>query len=300
MKKFRAILPGLIILLALLFMVGALTALAASASAASPASSSPRATNTVIMTGTPTITPTSTVTPTCGGASPTWTEMPTVPAPGRFSAAGVVGSDGKFWLVGGSDENNNPIANNDLFDPNTNFWDSYAPLPAPRSQVSIGRLGNLIHVAGGLVDPTTITASHDAYDVTTNTWTHIDDAPYAFTGAMGVGFSGNNSFYVFGGQTSPFTTTDQILIYNGGTGNWTYGAPMPDVRSNGAATEWNGKYLRIWRRGQQSRPRKYALGIRPLQQHMDRPDAGTDRPFRAWNVGPKRQVVYYRRVVRPQ
>jgi hypothetical protein len=164
-----------------------------------------------------------------------------VPAPGRYDAAGVVGSDNQFWLIGGSDSNNLPIANNDAFNPSTNFWDSYAPLQTPRSQLASGRLGNLIHIAGGLDSPSTITASHDAYDVTSNTWTHIDDAPYAFTGAMGIGYAGTGKFYVFGGQTSPFTTTNQVLIYDPGAGNWSYGAPMPAERSNGAVAEWGGK-----------------------------------------------------------
>ena len=111
----------------------------------------------------------------------------------------------------------------------------------PRSQLAIGRLGNLIHVAGGLDSPSTITASHDAYDVTSNTWTHINDAPYAFTGAMGVGDASTGKFFVFGGQTSPFTTTNQTLIYDPVPNNWTFGAPMPDKRSNGGIADWGGK-----------------------------------------------------------
>jgi hypothetical protein len=207
---------------------------------ATPSVVVPTSTATAVVTGSPVA-----ATPTvCVPTSGTWTAVATIPAPGRYNVSGVMGTDGKFYVMAGMDSANAAVANNDVFDPVTNAWSSASPVPSPvQSHPALGSVAGKIYMSGGSVpqpapSPGTVVSTTRIYDIGTNSWSTGANAPTAFRAAEYATHGGN--LYVFGGIDAagvPLTTT---MIYSTTANSWSMGAPLPDVKFYGFAAEWGG------------------------------------------------------------
>jgi hypothetical protein len=182
--------------------------------------------------------------PTCApNLNPTWVAGTPAPPPGRYNAAGVVGGDGNFYIVGGFyDVTNLAISTTLAYQPASDSWITRAPLPTPRANAAIGTLGDRIYVAGGDLSggSPTLPDVH-IYDVTSDTWTSGAPLPEERSGAVGWGFAPTNRFYVFGGDTSAGNQTT-TFIYNPISNTWTTGASLPGAKSDGAVAS-DGTYI---------------------------------------------------------
>lgn len=99
-----------------------------------------------------------------------WTEK--APLPTTRSGHGLVLLQGRFWAMGGETgrfENGTltGIVHGQLesYDPDTDSWQSHAPMPTPRHGLGAVTLGNRIHVAGGgpVVGGGIQTSTHEAF-----------------------------------------------------------------------------------------------------------------------------------------
>lgn len=100
---------------------------------------------------------------------------------------------------------------NEVYDPATDSWETKAPMPAPRSQMTASTVDDKMYVIGGIVDPLNgkITHVNEVYDPQTDTWSIgnsmptsrvslaiavVDDLLYALGGTYPAGNYGQTSF----------------------------------------------------------------------------------------------------------
>jgi N-acetylneuraminic acid mutarotase len=124
----------------------------------------------------------------------------------------------------------------EAYNPSTNSWSSKAPLPTPRSGVSVGVVDGILYALGG--DSSEIGRTEwnrpllkldtvDAYDPVRNTWTAKAAMPtrrYAY----GVGVA-KGTLYVVGGSAG--TETGLLEAYDPIKNRWAVKAPMPTPRA---------------------------------------------------------------------
>jgi N-acetylneuraminic acid mutarotase len=100
-------------------------------------------------------------------------------------SAGV--NEGKLWVFGGQDEENNKL--NDLwcFDPSTESWSQIKPkagdyTPLPRSGHSTVTYGSKMYIFGGIVELTKELNDFIVFDFTTGKFSSSDEANQACFG----------------------------------------------------------------------------------------------------------------------
>ncbi len=116
----------------------------------------------------------------------TWTTGPEIPEDRRRGAAGAVLYDDHIYVVAGNDGGHGPHATAvdwlDRFDPQTGEWELLPPAPRGRDHFQAALVGGKIYAAGGrtsdvegFIDSTI--AEVDVYDLETETWSTLSDAP---------------------------------------------------------------------------------------------------------------------------
>ncbi len=124
----------------------------------------------------------------------TWSNAVAQMPRARYAFGAVVHS-GKIYLVGGEDVNGNPIAEVDIYAPDTNQWTTGAPMPTPRSFVTVGLQRNLgavnggytgVVVAGGRLTGGASTAIVEEYIIEDNVWRQRTPLDVPRHGAVGV------------------------------------------------------------------------------------------------------------------
>ncbi len=106
---------------------------------------------------------------------------------------------------------------------NTNVWNSFAPMPTPRTAAAIELVSNQIYLMGGW-DGTAASAKVEAYDRATNTWITKPSLPaarYEGDGAAEIG----GWFYVPGGKSSLGVPTKTLYVFN--KTSWSQAKLMP-------------------------------------------------------------------------
>ncbi|MFN0277676.1 MAG: DUF4394 domain-containing protein [Pyrinomonadaceae bacterium] len=198
----------------------------------------PTATFTGSPTPTNTATPTATATPIpCGS----WVAGPAQP-PGRYTLQGVLASDNKMYIAGGSSADNPPVLTNKFtrYNATTNAWEDQAPLPVAIGQGAMGAWSGKVYVAGGFLGGTAVTNALRIYDIATNTWTSGANIPTPGAGLeAAAGAVVNGKFYVMGGDDFN-VGLNSTYIYDIATNTWTTGANVPDQRTNTYGTAFNG------------------------------------------------------------
>jgi N-acetylneuraminic acid mutarotase len=124
-----------------------------------------------------------------------------------------------------------------VYDPIANTWASKAPMLTARVHPGVAVLNNgvknLLYVVGGSIGCGPRTASMEAYDPDTDSWTFKAPMPGGQRSTMGVAVV-NGILYVVGGQQADSGPnagmTTLVEAYDPVTNTWTTKAPLPSVR----------------------------------------------------------------------
>jgi len=136
-----------------------------------------------------------------------WTTGP--PAPTRRNSAAAAVIDGKIYVVGGREnriqDDGSQLQHNlaalEVFDPETNRWESRSPMPVSSGGIAAAALDGILYVFGGeqWTPEQTVFAYAFAYDPANDSWRKVVDLPQARHGlaAATVG----SLIYTLGGCT---------------------------------------------------------------------------------------------------
>jgi len=163
-------------------------------------------------------------------AADAWMSLPEMPTP-RQGAAAATGSDGRIYVMGGTDARFQTIAIVEAFDPAIGTWTTVAPMNTPRSGLgATAGIDGRIYVFGGY-SGTGYVNSAEVYDPVSDLWTTIPSMnEIRFSLAAATGPDGR--IYAIGGGTEGTS----VEAYDPDTDVWMYVAPMSTPRYGSAAT----------------------------------------------------------------
>lgn len=123
-------------------------------------------------------------------------------------------------------------------------WESRAPMPEARTEVSVTADGARIYVAGGFrAEPgggPSAPRAMFAYDPATDRWTTVGEIPEGVNHAGFAAVAGK--LYIVGGfSENTFAPTGAVRIYDPSAGTWRDGAAMPTPRGALAVAVVDGK-----------------------------------------------------------
>ncbi|MDX1959074.1 MAG: hypothetical protein SFU98_10915 [Leptospiraceae bacterium] len=132
-----------------------------------------------------------------------------------------------IWILGGTDNSGNPIAQVDFFDPVDNKWFSdVTRIPTPRRYAGIVNNNGKIYVLGGMVGVSTVNTVEELTLGDTFTWRTMNSMPVNLQGFVVA--TNNNESYLIGGSTTnniQIGTLPAFSIYRfqpliGSNGSW--------------------------------------------------------------------------------
>lgn len=160
-----------------------------------------------------------------------WTKKAPMPTGRIYLDAGVV--NGILYAIGGGDgvpgdHDGTPLSTVEAYDPMTNNWTTKAPMPTPRIGVRVGVANGIVYAVGGhngAPGSYVATATVEAYDPVTDTWTTMAPMPERRSlHAVGVV---NGILYVAGGGVENGPILSTVFAYDPATDTWTTKASMP-------------------------------------------------------------------------
>jgi len=114
-------------------------------------------------------------------------------------------------------------------------WETAAPVPEPRTEVSVTALGDRIYVLGGFGPPPEGATGASApriiwaYDASSDAWEAVGELPEGTHHAALVGL--DDRLYLLGGYTeTSFSPTGRTLIFDPASQSWSEGEAMPTPR----------------------------------------------------------------------
>ncbi|HKQ74272.1 MAG TPA: M36 family metallopeptidase [Blastocatellia bacterium] len=122
----------------------------------------------------------------------------------------------------------------------TPAWAEVAPIPTGLNRIEATYLKGKIYVPGGFNSSNQRVATHFAYDVATDTWASVADAPTALTFYSVVADDARGVYYRIGGSTAT-SSLAEVHSFNPVENKWTALPPMKVARTNPAADLINGK-----------------------------------------------------------
>lgn len=118
-------------------------------------------------------------------------------------------------------------------------WETRAPMPLPRTEVSAAVVGSEIVVLGGFTIDRGASRRVDAYSPARDTWRRLPDLPIGVHHAMAVGAGGKP--YVLGGYTVAGATLRAAFVLEGGA--WRSLRRMPFPRAAAGAGVAGGRIV---------------------------------------------------------
>jgi N-acetylneuraminic acid mutarotase len=115
-------------------------------------------------------------------------------------------------------------------------WSTRSNLLEANSEMAVAELDGKIYVMGGYPASRVTVRTVQVYDSAQNRWSFTTPLPIPLNHAMPA--VANGRVYLIGGQTNSSGTevfTNTVFEYNPATSNWATRAPMPTIRSAGAA-----------------------------------------------------------------
>ena len=113
-----------------------------------------------------------------------WVELPKM-ATKRYACGGYL-YENKVYLVGGRDVKD-PIKSTEVFDLETQQWETLEPMGSVRVFYNIMGINDSIYVIGGLIPMMGLTKIVEKYDIKKNKWTRLRDLPISRSdGSIGV------------------------------------------------------------------------------------------------------------------
>lgn len=176
----------------------------------------------------------------------TWTVQSYLPQP---QSGSVAAADGRIYIVGGLDVagvfNNPRTTRVQAYDVATNTWSSPAPLLQPTGDMPIVEINGKLYVPGGDASGgfgTTVYASLQVYDPTTNTWVFKAPMPTAVNSQAAGAVDGR--LHVIGGNTGAgcgaACETAAHVVYDPATDTWTTDTSLPAPNEYPAAAGKDG------------------------------------------------------------
>lgn len=167
-----------------------------------------------------------------------WTAKAPMPTARGAHAAGVI--DGKIHLVGGAHRNLFNLVNtpaHEVYDPQTDSWQTLAPMPTARDHLTVSVTGEKLHAIGGRVDVNynNNLDTHESYDTKTGLWSDHAPLPTARSGITSQVLNG--LLHVFGGESGAGTFVENEA-YDPSTNKWRIFPPMPSGRHGLASVIW--------------------------------------------------------------
>jgi N-acetylneuraminic acid mutarotase len=152
----------------------------------------------------------------------TWetkTQMPT--ARMNLNAEEV---DGKIYLIGGMQGNQEGVSKNEVYDPVTDSWETKAGIPHAVYSYASAVIDKRVYVISGQGDNL-----NQIYDAVTDTWSSGTPIPTALIGAVAVATMGVNAprrIYVVSGWQN-MDTSGLNQVYDPASNSWSSGMRMP-------------------------------------------------------------------------
>jgi DNA-binding CsgD family transcriptional regulator len=171
-------------------------------------------------------------------SSPRWETKNDMPA--SFSGAGIVGSEGKFYLIGGI-EGINSLSSNRVYDPIEDAWNELPQKPTSSAQTQAVMIQEKIYLPGGLHQgqPSAIL---EAYDLQTQKWETKSPLPIPLSKTSACAFEGK--LYLFGGWDGT-EYTDQVFRYDPDSDRWLKLSPLPLPLASLSAVPFENRVLLI-------------------------------------------------------
>lgn len=188
-------------------------------------------------------------------ADDAWRDGPIIPEDRRRGAAGAVLVDGMIYIAGGATDGHRGghTAWLDRLDPATGQWTRLADAPRTRDHISIAHIDGKIIMAGGRNSrfgqpgvsgfADTIEET-DVYDIATDTWTTLEDAPIPTprAGAMAAAMDGR--VYIIGGESgSQSSAHAETEVLDVAAERWFVGPDLVQTRHGTSAVVMNNA---IW------------------------------------------------------
>ncbi|MFC1629429.1 Kelch repeat-containing protein, partial [Gemmatimonadota bacterium] len=170
-----------------------------------------------------------------GTGAAEWSVKAPMPDRRWTASAGVI--NGKLYVAGGEDSDNNYTSTLFEYNPSTYTWATRTPMPTARGWAVAGVIDGKLYVAGG-TNATDALSKLEVYDPSTNTWTTKTSMPNLTVHAAAGVIDGK--LYVAGRQIGGIWY-DTLVAYDPSTDSWTTLASMPTARVSAVAGVIDGK-----------------------------------------------------------
>ncbi|MCE5173744.1 hypothetical protein LQV63_31485 [Paenibacillus profundus] len=158
-----------------------------------------------------------------------WTKKTSMPTARAGVTAAVEGR--KVYVIGGYANVNSKLTRLDvveIYDTETDTWESGKPLSTARSWASATTVKNKIYVSGGTDNNGVPLVSVETYDSSTESWTVLTDMTTPLL-SMGLAVI-NDKIYLMGGSEYN-NIVNNVRIYDTSTDSWSVESSMPTSRA---------------------------------------------------------------------
>jgi len=161
-----------------------------------------------------------------------WTPKKPMPTPRAFFA--LASCQNKIYVIGGINYSSphtgatTKCPLNEVYDPETDTWETGEPMPTARSQIRAEAVNGKIYVISGRTgDQYTTVRTNEAYDPETDSWETKAEIPYHV--ASGGSTVLDDKIYVIGGQNEFHDPMNPgfVQIYDPVIDAWTQGTTHP-------------------------------------------------------------------------
>jgi N-acetylneuraminic acid mutarotase len=173
-----------------------------------------------------------------------WVEKAVMPTP--RDSLGVAAFQRKIYCFGGrnvSKDYSISIDANEVYDTQTDSWETKTPMPTTRSGLQASEVGGKIYLIGGWIESASSSTEENSaqveiYDPVTDTWAAGSPIPTAVAGYASAVL--DDKIYVVSGVAGGSTRTNLAQIYDPKTDEWSSVAPIPMSVSSAAAGSTTG------------------------------------------------------------
>lgn len=159
-----------------------------------------------------------------------------------FAKPCVSGTDtGYIYNISGGDASFANSTLNQAYNITLGTWQTKAPIPASRTQMTPVRVKNRIYAIGGYGGSFTPVTTNSIYDMAANTWTTGAALPTA-VGDYGVGVYKDSLIYIIGGYNGS-SDVNTVQVYNPSTNTWTAGTSKSGTAVAGGRASITGNTI---------------------------------------------------------
>ena len=177
-----------------------------------------------------------------GNFADQWIDLPSLSTPRQ--EAGVAGSNGKIYVIGGILSNRAATGIVERYDVERKVWESVAPLPNNMRVHHVGAaaVAGKVYAIGGLDSSFRAVRTVFAFDTATDGWRRVADLPRA-RGGMGIATL-DGRIYAAGGQDGSTSFAD-LTVYSPEDDRWEVLPRMPTARNHLAGAAFEGRFYAV-------------------------------------------------------